>query len=260
MSDWVWAVWLSKVGLSSSLPPPYPSWLFQVFSQSKGLMNAPVNAWLRSLASLHVIAEHGLHNVVSTELEIWYRDLAVTSQSTGLPCKARRGAGPCSTLHRAAQKSQAVVHGKLKKERPECPWNQRYLRLASVWHSRRGWVSLSAFSVALSLLGWGRWKQSLQGSCRLCSLCGWLVCKQGGGSSAAWHFCSEGFMRAGFLHAIFPFVTWEHPKNSMAAWTVWHVKSECKGEERNLLSGQEAQGIGHVTSLTCLFDLFSISF
>lgn len=54
-----------------------------------------MNAWLRSLALLHVIAEHALRNTVSAELEIWYRDLSVTSQSTGPLRKARRGVGLC---------------------------------------------------------------------------------------------------------------------------------------------------------------------
>ncbi|XP_036174618.1 protein TANC1 isoform X9 [Myotis myotis] len=42
-----------------------------------------MNAWLRSPALLHVIAEHALRNAGSTELEIWYRDLCVTGQSPG---------------------------------------------------------------------------------------------------------------------------------------------------------------------------------
>lgn len=42
-----------------------------------------MNAWLRSPALLHVIAEHALRNAGSTELEIWYRDLCVISQSPG---------------------------------------------------------------------------------------------------------------------------------------------------------------------------------
>lgn len=78
-----------------------------------------MNAWLWSLALLHVIAEHALRNAVSPELEIWYRDLCVTSQSTGHLCKARRGEGLCSTSHTAGQKSQAVVRKEVQKEKAE---------------------------------------------------------------------------------------------------------------------------------------------
>lgn len=40
-----------------------------------------------SMASLHVVAEHTLRNAVSTELEIWYRDLTVTVQCAGFPAQ-----------------------------------------------------------------------------------------------------------------------------------------------------------------------------
>lgn len=81
-------------------------------STIKSLKNAALNAWLRSLALLHVIAEHALRNTVRTELEIRYRDLSVTSQTQG---KARRE----WALQRAAQagqRSQAVVCDKLQKK------------------------------------------------------------------------------------------------------------------------------------------------
>lgn len=57
-----------------------------------------MNAWLRSLALLRVIAEHGLRNMVSTELEIWYRDLSVTSHSTG-PGARPEGEWGSAALH-----------------------------------------------------------------------------------------------------------------------------------------------------------------
>lgn len=49
----------------------------------------------------------------STELEIWYRDLAVTIQHTGLPVQLQRD--------RTSQKCQAVVLGPLQKEKPGSP-------------------------------------------------------------------------------------------------------------------------------------------
>lgn len=57
-----------------------------------------MNAWLRSLALLRVIAEHALRNVVSPELEIWYRELSVTSHSTG-PRASTEGEWGSAALH-----------------------------------------------------------------------------------------------------------------------------------------------------------------
>lgn len=90
-------------------------------STIKSLKNYAMNAWLRSLALLHVIAEHALRNAVSPELEIWYRDLSVTSRSTGPLCKARRGPGLCSVLHRASQRSQAACPWKVAEEARKSP-------------------------------------------------------------------------------------------------------------------------------------------
>lgn len=49
--------------------------------------------------------------------------------------------------------------------------------------------------------------------------CGLLAGGWGGGRSIVWHFCSEGFMQAGFVHAVFPFVTRGNPGSVMAAGT-----------------------------------------
>lgn len=55
---------------------------------------------------------------VSIELEIWYRDLAVTTQCTGLSAPGQES-GPCSMLDRASRKCQAVVLEHLQNLKPD---------------------------------------------------------------------------------------------------------------------------------------------
>lgn len=89
-----------------------------------------MNAWLRSPALLHVIAEHALRNSGSTELEIWYRDLCVTGQSPGhLQGQERRRA----QLHvtRAGQEGRAVVHTELQ-EKPESSPEPKVIQAATL--------------------------------------------------------------------------------------------------------------------------------
>lgn len=108
-------------------------------------------AQVPGLAACHSrarLAQHGEH---------WARDLVQGSvchkPRHRARCKHKRGVGLCSpALHRAGQKNQAVVHGRLQKK-PERPLDFLTLAILPVaFQGRAGWPECLHWSPFLAVL------------------------------------------------------------------------------------------------------------